>query len=472
MLVALAGTVLFVSMRVARELPADLSAVASAGSAETSVLRDREGRVLERFHLVESLGPRAVVSEVFVDAFLAAASPAFYESRTDDAIPLARALLFAWRRELPTASPLSAELAALLLASERPGLVRRAREAILAARLDARTPLSVRVTAWLERQPLCWGRRGLREAAQRCIVVPEKDRAELEVGTSPGEAAVLAVAAAAGMDLVEDPALLQARRDGALQRLVAREWIEGEQVAAALRVRARRPETPGPLVYAEEVVSQIRHTFDAFDPLVLDVKTPLVAGLQRAADEDEGLRGGSWVVLDARTGDVAAAGGDIWSGLDAPTVRELVGIPLPSRLTALGLAEALTALASDGQWRSARWFGAINVLGSADDVLAPTPRVQSAPLLPTTEAAVLRGRWPMEGDVAVHRADGLILALVRDHVLVLRAGPGEAEAPDLGVLMAQLPAGAVASTDTVNSARRLGASSSTDPTPTTGLSSP
>lgn len=443
-MVASATGLLILTVRVTRGLPGDLGAVASGGSADTSVIRDRDGGVLERFHLVEALGPREVVPEIYVDAFLAAASPAFYESRTDDALPLREAIGLAWRRDEPDVSPLSAELATLLLRHEPAGFIRRAREAIVATRLDAFTALSVRVTAWLERQPLCWGRRGLKEAAERCIVVPEKDRSESPPGSSPGEAAVLGVAAAWGMDLVEDPALLQARRDAALQRLVARAWIDGEQVAAAVRVRARRPELPGALVYAEEVCAQVRHGFDVFDPRVLDIETPLLPAVQKAADADEGLRGGAWVVLDAADGDVVAAGGDLWLGLDAPLLRVRLGFPLPTRITALGLAELGTALAAEGLASRARWVGAVATLGSPDDVLAPPPPPVRWPAFPATEAAVLRGRWDTDGEVATLRDGDLRLAIARGHVFVLRKGPAADKEVDVLALVAALPGGAKA----------------------------
>ncbi len=416
------GGVIVVSTLIGRHLPDDLSVIVTGGSALSSALIDGKGRVITRFPLVEPLPVRPVVPDLLIDAFLGAAAPGFYEARASEAIPLAAALIRAAKRLPPLASPLSSELASLLLAAEPPGLIRRAREQIIASRLDARTPLGIRVTAWMERQPMCWGRRGLAESAARCLAGPAREGEE-EAAIGPGHAAILAVAAASGLDLVDDPAMIQVRRDGSLQWLVANGWLESEAVSHAMRVRPARPIVLGQASFVEEVVAVVRRQYGFFEPNVVFVATDLDRALQARLDGWVPLRGGAWIVLDPRTGGVTALGGDAWAARTAGELTAVLPMIDAERLTLVELASIGSALVREGVPTQPRWFREVR-MGSAQGTLLRRPDPPSLTrLLPAVDAQSILGSLPEVGVWKELPAGRTRILVSPTQIVVMRPSP-------------------------------------------------
>ena len=235
MLVGVLGGVLSVALvavvsvlGVARSLPADLAALSSWQSPVESVITDDHANVRATLLLVEPAAWPGDEHEELVEAFIAAAPPTFYESRSRRATSLGPALRRAVGGEGPPASALSIELARLLLADEEPGAVRRVREDLVATWLDAEVTVARRAIAWLDRAPLCLGQRGLQRAAAECLGRPLEK-------LGPADRAAIAVAATWRLDLAGDPAQIRLRRAQVLDELVIRGQITAVEAASYAR---------------------------------------------------------------------------------------------------------------------------------------------------------------------------------------------------------------------------------------------
>ncbi len=329
----------FALSRLTASLPADLASLNAWGSPQDSRILDAVGVERARFRLVDPSRWPEGTHEELVEAFLAASPPAFYEPRSLSATSLAPALRRLLAGTAPPASPLSAELARLLLSDEPPGPARRLREDLVSTWLDAEAPLPRRVVAWIDRVPLCLGRRGLERAATVCLGTP---LADLDVGAR----VTLAAAAAWRLDLAGDRDILQARRGQVLDELVVRGRLKGLEAARFAARGTAVPRPSGPSAWAELIALAPRHRLGRFNEtrsatvettLRWEVQTALRASLPEGA---------GFVAVQTDSGDVVAMGGDVLrpvGGPEGPTVLDLA---------AWGVGMVRSASASGGLPRS------------------------------------------------------------------------------------------------------------------------
>lgn len=378
-------------------------------SAESppSRLHDADGDVLMDFRLVQPVEVEAPEAPpLLIEAFLVASPSAFYEPRARAATSRSLALHGALQGRAPTASPLSVELARVLLVSEPAGLQRRVREELLATRLDAETTVSERAAAWLDWVPLCHGRRGASAARRDCLGV---DTGEW----SAAEAASVAVAAARDLDLADDSDLLGAARDAVLERLVRRGLAGREAFAQRVATTGREPVDP----CLEEVRSEVRRRVGEAWGQVLGVETQrdilLSDALERLAPD------GRWL-LASDDGSVIACRGAGSTGL-----RQAVRPPQPGDGVEQVAAWAL-AVSSAGRPAGARWTGSVRI-GSRE--LPPHRPVARPPAMsPERAYGELLGLEPAERGMRT-RAYGSVVAVIHPRMsgAVQLDDPGQAE---------------------------------------------
>ncbi len=321
------------------DLPADLSGLSAWSSPQESRILDANGVERARFRLVEPSSWPTGEHEALVEAFLAASPPTFYEPRTLQATSLASALRRVLSGQGPPASPLSIEISRWLLSSEPAGPRRRLREDLLSTWLDAEVPVHRRVIAWMDRVPLCLGRRGLLKAARVCLG-GSLDQLGL------GDRVTLAAAAAWRLDLAGDRGVLEARRGLVFDTLVVRGRIRGDEAARQADRGVLVPRPSGISAWIEFVGLGPRHRLGrSNDARAVTVRTTLDWSLQASLLESVAETGG-FAVLDPRTGDVLALGGDV--------LRPLGG----GKPTSLDLAAWLGTIVRD-----ATRSGRIQVLG-------------------------------------------------------------------------------------------------------------
>ena len=326
LLVGILGGVLSVSLiavisvlGAARQLPADLSALSSWESPSQSTIVDDRQRVRAELRIVEPGVWPGDEHEELVEAFFAAAPASFYESRSRRATSLGPALRRALRGEGPPASAMSIELARLLLASEDPGPVRRVREDLVATWLDAEVSVSRRAVAWLDRAPLCVGRRGLRRAATACFgqQLDEMSLADL---------AALAVAATWRLDLAGDRDQIRARRTQVLDELVTRGRLSAVEAASLAHAPIPAPRSRGAEDWVDLVSLGVRRRLGrGQETRPARIETSLHWALQESLAAPLGSAG-AWLALEPDTGAVVAVNGDILSRSSAgnPSVGHVV----------------------------------------------------------------------------------------------------------------------------------------------------
>jgi len=292
-------------------LTADLSSLSAWASPIESRILDASGAERATFRLVEASSWPGGDNDELVEAFLAASPPSFYEPRALAATSLGPALQRVLGGAAPPASPLSIELARWMLSSEPPGPARRLREDILSTSLDARVALSRRVVAWMDRVPLCLGRRGLERAARVCLGRP------LDTLTL-GERVTLAAAASARLDLAADRDVLEARRGLVLDTLVVRGRLDGLEAAAETARGVAVPRPSGSSAWAELVALGPRHQLGrSNETRRVSVSTALDWPIQEQLAASLGEAGG-FVVVRAEDGVVLAVGGDVLRPLGSP----------------------------------------------------------------------------------------------------------------------------------------------------------
>ncbi len=293
-----AVVVSLVTRGVTSDLPSSIQPVLEYRSPEESVLLDGAGEVVTRFRLVDAAEAADGPTDPLVEAFFAASDPTFYEARASRATPAVDAVRRAIRGSAPAASPLSIELARVMLAGEAPGLRRRIREEILATRLDAEVSVVERGRAWLEWVPLCGGRRGLGLAARACLGTPWAE-------TSEQHLALLAGAAVSELDLRSPPALLEARRDTVFDRLVVLGRLDPEDAARYADRPAGVQHVRGSDAFVERALLEARRLGRAAEPRPVTASTWLEPRLQDRLGR-AGLT--SWVALEPYRGAVLAYG--------------------------------------------------------------------------------------------------------------------------------------------------------------------
>lgn len=326
MLVGILGGVLSVSLiavvsvlGVARQLPADLTALSSWESPGQSTVVDVTQRVRAELRIVESGVWPGDEHEELVEAFLAAAPATFYESRSKRATSLGPALRRAFAGEGPPASAMSIELARLLLAAEEPGPIRRVREDLVATWLDADVSMSRRAIAWLDRSCVCLGRRGLARAADVCFSRP---LAQLSLA----DKVALAVAAAWRLDLAGDPDQIRLRRAQVLDELVTRNRLSAIEAAAIARSPIPAPHSEGGEAWIELISLGARRQLGrGHETRRARIETSLRWSLQEQLAGRLGADA-AWLALEPRTGAVVAVNGDILGRSSAgnPSVGEVV----------------------------------------------------------------------------------------------------------------------------------------------------
>lgn len=290
--------------RVTGNLPADLTSLSAWRSPLESTVLGADGIERARFRLVDASSWPIGDHEELVEAFLAASPSAFYEPRSLAATSLGPALRRLLVGSAPPASPLSVELSRLLLAAEAPGPARRLREDLVSTWLDAEVPLPRRVVAWIDRVPLCLGRRGLERASTVCLGT---GLADLDLGGR----VTLAAAAAWGLDLAGDRDVIEARRGLVFDALVVQGRLQGLEAARHAASGVIVPRPSGPSAWAELVGLGPRHLLGrSNDPRPAAVHTSLRWTLQEALVQ--ALPGDSgFVVLQPADGTVLALGGDM-----------------------------------------------------------------------------------------------------------------------------------------------------------------
>lgn len=300
-------------------LTADLSSLSAWASPTESRILDARGEERATFRLVEASSWPGGDHDELVEAFLAASPPSFYEPRALAATSLGPALRRVLTGTAPPASPLSTELARWMLSREVPGPARRLREDILSTSLDSRVALSRRVLAWMDRVPLCLGRRGLERAARVCL---GRNLDELSLG----ERVTLAAAASARLDLAADRDVLEGRRGLVLDTLVLRGRLDGLEAAAETARGVAVPRPSGGSAWAELVALGPRHQLGrSNETRPVEVRTTLDWELQERLAGAVGADG-AFVCVRARDGVVVAAGGDVLrplGQLDGPTPLDL-----------------------------------------------------------------------------------------------------------------------------------------------------
>lgn len=410
-------------LRETRRLPADLAGVSSWSSPAESTILDRAGIERARFRLVEPSSWPAGEHDELVEAFLAAAPRTFYEPRRSAATSVGAALRRVLAGEGPPASPLSTELARLLLAQEPPGAMRRLREDLVSTWLDATVPLSRRVVSWLDRVPLCLGRRGLEHAARVCLGNP---LGELGTGARVG----LAVAAAWQLDLAGDRDEIEVRRAEVFDALVVQKRLDGLDAAALVARGLAVPRPSGPEAWTELVALEPRHRFGrSNEERPVTVHTELEWELQRPLADQLGA--GSFVVLEPAAGIVRAMGGDLLGPVgttNGPTPLDLaawaagvvrsagVGGRLPDAVEPAPLVWTRELRVGDGppedpsaSHRRLRTPGVHPRLASApQDILGATSLTE----------------FPLAGTLRRVTLDGATL-LLHEELVVVHAGPGD-----------------------------------------------
>ncbi len=298
-------------MGLGASLPLDLAALRS-WQAPPSLLVDSSGAPITQFALVQPVADGPPSPTMLAEAFLAAAPQAFYEPRVDAATSLPGALLRVVRGQASSASPLSLALARALLLDEPPGAERQAREELLATALEGTTTVTDRVEAWMNWVPLCRGRRGLERARRECLGTGER-------GWGDGEMALLAAAAAWGLDLDGDPHLLAARRDAVLEQLARRGLVD----AASARRGGPPPHRAPPPTRdcLPELLAQARRTASSSPATPVRLDSGLDGGVRALLDQ-YGVR--SALLADPRDGVVRACRSGDLETLEAATMARLV----------------------------------------------------------------------------------------------------------------------------------------------------
>ena len=395
-------------------MPSDLNEL-RAWQAPPSLLVDSAGAPVASFALVESVPEGPPPPTLLAEAFLAASPPSFYEPRVDAATTLPVAVLRLARGQPSSASPLSLALARALLLGEEPGARRQGREELLATSLEGTTTVTGRVEAWLEWVPLCRGRRGLERARRECLGTGGS-------GWTDAEMATLAAAAAWGLDLVDDPGLLAARRDAVLEQLVRRGLVDPDGVRQAGPPRLVPP--PPSEDCLPRLLTGARRAVGASPALAMRLDSG-VNGEVRALLRRHGVR--SALLVDARSGVVRAcrvepvAGEDstealalralqIAAGGVAPAVRWLPDSPPEAGSGTLSRLEAWNALLrmedADGlRWslRADRLLLAHPTLGGAVHLKDPE---DAEALVEELRALLPPARALLPDDLEVVRASG------------------------------------------------------------------
>jgi hypothetical protein len=225
------------------------------------------------------------------------------------------------------------------------------------------------------------------------------------------------------MDLVDNPALLQVRRDGALQWLVTNDLLRPDAVAAAMRARSLRPTVAGGTAFTEEVIAQVRRRFGFFEPNPVWVRTALDRDLQARLDRWEGLRDGAWVVLDARSGAVQAAGGDLFGPKPTGDLPSILPVVTTERLSLVELVAVASALVREGVPVAPRWYQEVRMEGPEGTLLGEPEGTPHLRLLPAVDARTALDRLPKVGrwrEVPLGRTRLLVSA---DQIVALRPSP-------------------------------------------------
>ncbi len=433
--VALIGVVSVVG--VARQLPADLTALSSWRSPSQSTMVDDRQQVRAELLIVEPGVWPGDEHEELVEAFLAAAPSTFYESRSRRATSLGPALRRAFAGEGAPASALSVELARLLLAEETPGPVRRVREDLLATWLDADVSVSERAIAWLDHAPLCLGRRGLVRAADVCFGRP---LAEL----SAGDKVAVAVAATWRLDLAGDPDQIRLRRTQVLDELVMRGGLSPVEAASIAHSPIPAPRSGGDEAWVELISLGARRRLGrGHETRAARIETSLIWALKEQLAARLGPEG-TWFALEPKTGAVVAVNGDILGRSTAgnPSVGEVVAWatavvaassksgrlpPKPVHATEPVWFQRVVLLPDVHRGREAlRWQGSMDPL--AGFAHHPLLRLPPQELLGIETLADL----PRGGAYRVARVAGVPLLLHGDLVVGWSGTQGDVPPGDLG----------------------------------------
>ena len=442
MLVGVLGGVLSVALvavvsvlGVARSLPADLAALSSWQSPVESVITDDHANVRATLLLVEPAAWPGDEHEELVEAFIAAAPPTFYESRSRRATSLGPALRRAVGGEGPPASALSIELARLLLADEEPGAVRRVREDLVATWLDAEVTVARRAIAWLDRAPLCLGQRGLQRAAAECLGRPLEK-------LGPADRAAIAVAATWRLDLAGDPAQIRLRRAQVLDELVIRGQITAVEAASYARSPIPAPRPTGPEAWVELMSLGVRHQLGrGNETRPARIETNLQWGLQEALLERLGPDA-AWLAMSPERNAVVAVNGDILGRSSAgnPSVGDVVA--WASGVVRNASASGRLATGTQAAPRP-RWIERVVLRGDARRDLEVVSWVEAGdplggfarhPLLrlpaPELMGMDTLAELPLDGTTRATRVAGVELRLHGDLVLGW-AGAGGSQPPSL-----------------------------------------
>lgn len=392
-----------VTRSVTSDLPTSPVPILDYRSPEESVLLDGAGEVVARFRLVDVAEPADGATDLLVEAFFAASDPTFYESRASRATPAVDALRRAVRGSAPSASPLSTELARVMLAAEAPGLRRRIREEILATRLDADVSVVERGSAWLEWIPLCGGRRGLGLAVRDCLGVRWADLDDRHL-------ALLAGAATAELDLRLPPEVLEARRDAVLDQLVALGRVDPEDSARYADATAEVAHPAGDDAFIERALMEARRLARDAEPRAVTASSWLEPRLQ-----DRLARAGllSWGAVEPHRGAVLAFGGR----QDGPG-------------EALGLALEQARRVRGGESPQVRFLRKLEVAGRVEIPLAPPAALATDELADPVETYASLMALPGTSGLK-HWTSGSCRLLVHPSLVMVACGRDEPPGLDL-----------------------------------------
>ena len=302
----------------------DVAALPGPGPFQSSRILDRHGRLL--YDLVDpQMGQRTVlpldaIPRALRDATIATEDANFYSHPGVDGWGLARALWSnIWGGQVVAGgSTITQQLArAVLLSPEEAGqrnLWRKAREAVLAYRIDSRYPKDQVLTLYLN--TIYYGNMayGVEAAAQAYFGKPARD---LDLA----ECALLAglPQAPSRLDPLTDPAAATARQHDVLDLMVKRGYLTAGEAATAAEeplhfAAGRFPITaPHFVMYVRDLL-EARFGRDRVYRGGLSVETTLDADMQAATEEilrrhlatlgAQHVTNGAVVVLDATTGAV------------------------------------------------------------------------------------------------------------------------------------------------------------------------
>lgn len=277
-----------------RDLPS-IEALADWAPPGVTQLRADDTRVVaeltrERRYIV----PLERVPRRLIEAFLSAEDQRFFEHRGVDWRGVVRAALANWRagRVVEGASTLTQQVCKGLVGNER-SLVRKAREAILARRLEARLDKLDILAMYLNAVYLGHGAYGV-QAAARAYFGQDVSRLTL------GQAATLAglPPQPSTLNPVVDPEGTRARRAWVLQRMVTEGFVSPDEARAAetepvvAPEAARRVDIQGAADYAEHARRTLQATYGAERLLTEALTVHLAVDADLQTEASEALRAG------------------------------------------------------------------------------------------------------------------------------------------------------------------------------------